>query len=467
MIDTFDQPAVPVDADVERQVLGAMLFGETARAFLLDEAAVHPDDFYVDVHRVLLLAIRDLASNGRPVDPSTVVDAAGRHPEWADGTAVDLRALRACAQDIGATYAGANGAHHAELLRDLAERRRLLAASWATIADVQDRQRPAHEVRALAEQRLIDTTGAAGGAEITTAPDAIRAAVDVWDKPSTFRGLSTGFADLDDALKGMKAGQLIIVGARPSMGKSAFGLDLARHSAFRQGAPTLLFSMEMTDEEIAGRLAASEASIPQDRLTGGRATDADFRKVATVADQPNGGKLMWTDRVDLSIEDIASVCRRSAARLPHGLGLVVVDYIGLIRATNPRDLSRNNQVSHISRGLKVLARSLGCPIVALSQLSRANESRVNKRPMLSDLRDSGSLEQDANVVLFLHREDYYDETAPPGVADLIVAKNRGGRLGDVKLLLEASYPRFVPGPRASQSQPPAPRLPVPLPEIQR
>jgi replicative DNA helicase len=205
--------------------------------------------------------------------------------------------------------------------------------------------------------------------------------------------------------------------------------------------------MEMSTDELTDRLAAAAASVPGKRLSHGRASNEDQAQLLALSDTQSARNLFWTDRTDLSVDDIAAMARGLVARERHALGLVVVDYIQLLRpAVRRQQNNRTNDVSEMSRGLKILAGQLDCPVIALSQLSRASEQRPNKRPMNSDLRESGSLEQDANIVLLLHRDDVYNPEAPPGIADLIVSKNRSGSTGEVKLLLEDTYPRFGPAP---------------------
>lgn len=457
-----ETPTVPHDIAIERQVLGAAISYETARAFLLDERGIAAGDFHDGRHGTLWAAVRALHAAGQPVDEGTIVDAARRLPDVQVDEAAVRQAIWQVIADLGVGAADID--HHATILLDLAARRRLLAACWATIADVQQGEQPAHELLAVAEKRLqqgpVDR-----GSDVVTAADAITDAAADWDHVTEMRGLATGFADLDKLLLGMRGGEMIVLGARPSMGKSALSVDIARDVALRQNRRVLVASMEMLSPEIASRVAAAETSVPHDRLTLGQAHVSDYQQVLALADLPQSRNLMWTDRADLSVDDIASIARRVARA--GGLDLLVVDYLQLLRPANPRDTNRNNQVTQMSRGLKVLAQQLRCPVLVLSQLSRANESRPNKRPMLSDLRDSGSIEQDANVVLLLHREDYYSNDAPPGIAELSIAKNRRGRTGDVRLLLEGSYPRFAPAPKhaASATPPPGYYANVPLPGV--
>lgn len=462
-----ETPTAPHDIHVERQVVGASISYEAARAFLLDERGIAAGDFHDAACATLWTVLRALHAAGQPVDEGTIVDAARRHPDVQVDDAAVRQAVWQVLADLGVGVPDVD--HHATILLDLAERRRLLSACWATIADVQQGQQPAHELLAAAEQRLQQTGPSDRGTDVFNAADAIVDAAAEWDHATEIHGLSTGFPDLDRLLLGMRGGELIVLGARPSMGKSALAVDIARDVAIRQGRRALVISMEMMSPEIAGRVAAAETSIPHDRLTLGRADSSDYRRVLELTNSAQARNLMWVDRADLSVDDIASIARR-VSRQPGGLDLLVVDYLQLIRASNLRDPNRNNQVSAMSRALKVLAQQLGVPLIVLSQLSRGVESRPNKRPLPSDLRDSGSIEQDANIVLLLYREDYYSSDAPPGIAELQVAKHRRGRTGDVRLLLEGSYPRFAPAPQHTSAPPRslAPGVPypnIPLPEV--
>lgn len=463
-----DAPTVPHDHDVEQALIAGALFGETTRGYLLDEASIQPSEFYGLAHRVLWTAIQHVDRAGDPVDVATVVDAARRNPDWADGPAVDLDDIRGAAHTAIVAATDLPSLHrHAAILRDLADRRSLLDACWKTIADLQRPDADGPTVRSTAQARFSAAAHAAADEQTTTVKDAILRAIPTWETPATFRGLSSGFKGADDLLKGLRAGQLIIVGARPAMGKSALALDICRDVAMRQNKRVLLISLEMNEEEIAGRFVAAHASIPQQQITLGELKD--FDKVFAVSDTPQTRNLILNDRRDLSVADVEAIARHEHRRDQHGLSLIVIDYLQLLRPTRPNP-NRNTEVSEMSRALKVLAGTIGCPVIALSQLKRTEGAR---KPRLDDLRDSGSLEQDANTVLFLHRDDYYDSKAAPGLADLIVAKNRSGATGDVRLMLEATFPRFVAAPGMPGAYPSAGRAtsagpgPVPLPETYR
>jgi replicative DNA helicase len=258
---------------------------------------------------------------------------------------------------------------------------------------------------------------------------------------TSLTGTPSGFRDLDEITGGFQPGNLIIIAARPSMGKSALVTNMAENASIEHGKPVALFSLEMSESELAQRFVASQARIKGDELRKGRVADAKWPKILEASARLAAAPLYVDDSSDVGILEIRAKARRLHQQSP--LGMIIVDYLQLLRPDG-RVESRVEQVGQMSRGLKILARELNVPVVALSQLSRAVESRTDKRPILSDLRESGQIEQDADLVAFIYREEYYDkETERAGIADIIIAKHRNGALGDVELTFAKEYPKFL------------------------
>jgi replicative DNA helicase len=258
---------------------------------------------------------------------------------------------------------------------------------------------------------------------------------------TSLTGTASGFRDLDEITGGFQPGNLIIIAARPSMGKSALVTNMAENASIDHGKPVALFSLEMSESELAQRFVASQARIKGDELRKGRVADAKWPKILEASARLAAAPLYVDDSSDVGILEIRAKARRLHQQSP--LGLIIVDYLQLLRPDG-RVESRVEQVGQMSRGLKILARELDVPVIALSQLSRAVESRTDKRPILSDLRESGQIEQDADLVAFIYREEYYDkETERAGIADIIIAKHRNGALGDVELTFAKEYPKFL------------------------
>jgi len=260
---------------------------------------------------------------------------------------------------------------------------------------------------------------------------------------TSLTGTPSGFKDLDEITGGFQRGNLIIIAARPAMGKSALVCNMAENAAVQYGKPVALFSLEMAEAELAQRFVASQARIKGDELRKGRVSEKRWPKILEASQRLAASPLWVDDSSDVGMLEIRAKARRLHSQTPDGLGLIIIDYLQLMR-TDSRYDNRVTAVGELSRGLKILARELGVPVIALSQLSRAVESRSPKKPQLSDLRESGNLEQDADLVMFIYREDYYEpDSERPGEADLIIAKHRNGATDDVRLTFQKEYPKFM------------------------
>jgi replicative DNA helicase len=441
--------APPHSIEAEQSVLGAMLLSDrTHYAFVIEEG-LKREDFYRERHREVFESMLELFTSGEPIDVLTVTEhlrARGRL-EAAGGQA-EIDALTASVPAVG------NLRQYAQIVRDRALLRRLLTASYEIQASVHGHEAPPREIVERAERAVLEVAHDDRQKDFRKVGEVLGAEIRKWQELSaegrSLTGTPSGFSDLDTITGGFQPGNLIIIAARPAMGKSALVTNIAENVALHKERrrPVALFSLEMSEAELAQRFIASQASIKGDDLRKGRLRDeVKWKRVLRTAAEYDTAPLFVDDSSDVAILDVRAKARRlhqqSQAEYG-GLGLIIVDYLQLMRA-DARIESRVQQVGEMSRGLKVLARELGVPVIALSQLSRGVESRTDKRPMLSDLRESGNLEQDADLVMFIYRDEYYfpETTEKPGEAELIIAKHRNGGLGDVPLTFQNEYPRFL------------------------
>jgi replicative DNA helicase len=429
----------PHNLDAEQSLLGAMLLSRDAIAAA--EETCTADDFYKPAHSHIFDAIHTLYARGEPADPVTVADELSRAGllEMVGG----LSALITLQADTPATT---NAARYARIIEEHALLRRLIAVAgeisemgYSVPEDVTAAVDEAESlVFAVAERRVVDS--------LKPLRSLLEASLDrlerMFDRDQAITGVPTGYVDLDERLYGLQPSSLVIVGARPGMGKTSFALGIAAHAAMEAQVPTLVFSLEMAHDELTQRLLVSEARVDSGRIRNGRLHESDWPKISQAVARLGDAPLFIDDNPNLTVMEMRAKARRLKAR-EGGLGLIIVDYLQLMSSRASVE-NRQIEVSAISRGLKILARELEVPVVALSQLSRALEARADKRPILADLRESGSLEQDADVVLFLYRDELYNaESADRGSAEVIVAKHRNGPTGKMQLAFLDHYTRFA------------------------
>jgi replicative DNA helicase len=432
----------PSSLDAERVTLGALLI-EPERYFDI-ATSLRPDDFHEPVHRDIYATIVQLHEERKPVDFVTVSDALRTHQKLqAIGGSAYLAQL---CENVPTT---SHAPRYAELIRDAALKRRLIEAGRHITAVAADPAIDASDALESAEQQLVALSrhGTAGTprhiAEIgSEAFDRYAELHQATDKDALL-GMRTGFRDIDFLLTGLQPGHLVIVAARPSMGKTSFALDVARHSAGVQHKNVAIFSLEMSNEELMDRVVAGYLGVEAWKLKKGQLSESDFRRVGQLMDGLREHPLYIDDDSDTTLVNLRSKARRQ--QMEHGLDLLIIDYLQLIEVTDRASgENRTQQVSHISRQLKNLARELHCPIIALSQLSRSVEQRNPPIPILSDLRESGSIEQDADSVLMFYRRGAYDdEYEQPNLTDVYVRKNRHGPTGRVELLFEPPKMSFT------------------------
>ncbi len=427
----------PQDVYAEQAVLGGMMLSKDAIADAVEILKV--TDFYRPIHGVIFAAICDLYGRNEPADALTVTAALTEAGDISRIGGVPY--LHTCIEQVPTA---ANAAYYARIVADRAVLRRLVEAG-TKIVQIGHRGGDADDAVDLAQQAVYEVTEQRTTDDFAALADMLQPTLDeieaVGERGAGMLGLPTGFADLDRLLNGLQAGQLIIVAGRPGLGKSTVSMDFARHAAIRGGCASAIFSLEMSKIEMVMRLLSAESRVPLHSLRSGQLSDDDWTKLARRMGEISNAPIFVDDTASMNLMEIRAKARRLKQR--HNLKLLVVDYLQLM--TSPkRTENRQQEVSELSRGLKLLAKEIECPVIAVSQLNRGPEQRTDKRPQLSDLRESGSIEQDADVVILLHRDDYYDKESPrAGEADFIVAKHRNGRTDTVTVAAQLHLSRFV------------------------
>ncbi len=428
----------PHNLAAEESLLGALLLSRDAMSSVA-EMGVRSGDFYKPAHQHLYEAIRVLLAAGDPVDPVTVAEELRR-----GGLLDDVGGPTTLLELAAATPAISNATRYARIVQDTALLRRLIATAGEIAELAYDEpddvakalDQAESKVFEIAEHRVTDSTK-----QIT---DLLGAVVDdierIQEQGHALTGVPTGYTDLDELLSGLQPSTLNVVGARPSMGKTAFALGMAANVAIEANKPVLFFSLEMGHKELTQRVLSSEARVDSTKLRKGQLSAQDWTKIGRAVGRLEA-PLFIDDNPNVTVMEIRAKARRMTARYGE-LGLIVIDYLQLMSGSSQSE-NRQVEISEISRGLKILARELAIPVVALSQLSRGLEQRADKRPMLADLRESGAIEQDADVVMFIYRDEvYHPESTDRGSAEVIVAKHRSGPIGTRRLAFLGQYTRF-------------------------
>jgi replicative DNA helicase len=435
----------PQNIEAEESVLGAMLVSEPALNRVFVDVKLTAEDFYLDKHAVIFRCIHDLHAASKPVDELSVGEGLVQRNE------IDAAGGKHYVSELAAKVpAAGNAGHYAEIVQQNSLLRRLLGAGQEIQGWVNQRDGEPRELTERAEKLLFEVAHKEQAGDFRMLSEILHDEVDRLEKLSTgeaeMTGTPSGFKDIDAVTGGFQPGNLIIVAARPAMGKSALVANIAENVAVKKKQPVAFFSLEMSEVELAQRFIACRARIPGDKLRKGQVAQKDWPQVVRACNELEDAPLWFDDSSDLGILDLRAKARRlhTQEQDKGGLGLVIVDYLQLMRSDDHR-ANRVEQVGQMSRGLKILARELEVPVLAISQLSRAPEQRTPPKPMLSDLRESGNLEQDADLVAFLFREDYYRdrEDEPDGLADVIIAKHRNGPIGTKKLVFIERFPKFA------------------------
>ena len=411
---------LPHSIEAEQSVIGSMLMDKDAviaASEMLSEA-----DFYQRSYGIMFEAMVELFNEGKPVDLVMLQEILNTIPT------------------------SANIKSYVNIVREKAVLRRLIKVTEEIANTCYAGREPLEKILADTEKSVFDLLQSRDSAEFVPIRQVALNVLERIEKasknPGTVTGISTGFIDLDYKTSGMQPSDLVLIAARPSMGKTAFVLNLVDHVSVRKGQPCMIFSLEMSKEQLVNRMLAMESNVDSQKLRTGNLTDSDWDAVVEGIGVIGNSKLLIDDTPGISITELRSKCRKM--KLEYGLSMIIIDYLQLMSGSGRSGDNRQQEISEISRSLKALAREMNAPVVALSQLSRACETRQDHRPMLSDLRESGAIEQDADVVMFLYRDDYYNkDTDTPNIAEVIIAKQRNGPIGTVNLLWQPEFTKFV------------------------
>ena len=401
---------------------------------------LNSEDFYRDSHKVIFSAIVELFQKDIPIDLVTLIE--------------HLRATEKLDAAGGITYitqisdSVPTTAHLQSYIKIVSEKsmlRKLIRASTSIIEECYDRQNEAEKVLDTAEKKIFEIAEKRSTSDFEPINSILeRGFVEIerlFNNKGQVTGVPSGFRDLDAKTSGFQKGDMILVAARPSMGKTTFALNLCEHAALKEGKSVVIFSLEMSKEQLAYKLLCSQAGVDMLKLRTGDLDDKDWENIARAVGPLSSAKMYIDDTAGLTVMEMRSKCRR--IKMEHGIDLIMIDYLQLMSGGSGSE-SRQQEVSEISRSIKALAKEMQCPVIALSQLSRAPEQRADHRPMLSDLRESGSIEQDADLVMFLYRDEYYNkDSEDKGIGECIIAKQRNGPVGTIKLAWLGQYSRFA------------------------
>lgn len=436
---------MPQDIDAEKAVLAAMLLGSDAEVVEGAMMKLSADEFYRPAHRKIFEAMEELYNRGVPIDQLSLADRLKSRGE------LDAIGGKAYIVELGNNmYALANWSHHADIVKREAMLRSLIGASVRITALGYDAPDDLDEVVETSEKLLFDVTNRRVSTNFkkidSLVVETFNELQELASTKTKYRGVRTGFNDLDDLFGGLRGGDLVILAARPSVGKTALALNIASRAA-QLGTSVAFFSLEMSANQLIQRILSTETRVNSKKMQTGQMTAQDWTELVSVSDRLSKLNLWVDDTPSASILEVRAKARRQLRHVEPNKGLIIVDYLQLMQPQNQRTESRQVEIAEISRGLKILAKEMDMPIIALSQLSRAVESRQGKRPILSDLRESGAIEQDADIVMFLDRslskeEGDQDDRPQWGTADVIVAKHRNGPIGTISLAFQTDCTRF-------------------------
>ncbi len=438
MEETLIKRVMPHSAEAEQSVIGAMMIDQ--EAITVAQELLTAEDFYQKQYGVLFDAMTGLYSEGKPVDLITLQE---RLKEM--DVPPEISSLEFIRDLITAVPTSANVRYYAQIVQDKALLRRLIKVNEEIANACYAGKDKVEDIMEETERQIFQVLQKKSTDDFVPIKDVVLKALDKIEMASrnkgSVTGLSTGFIDLDYKTSGLQPSDLILIAARPSMGKTAFVLNIAEHMAFRNDITVAIFSLEMSKEQLVNRLFSLESRVDAQLLRNGNLSDTDWANLIEGAGIIGRSHMIIDDTPGISVAELRSKCRKY--KLEHNLGIIMIDYLQLMQGSKKSE-SRQQEISDISRSLKEIARELQVPVVALSQLSRAVEQRPDHRPMLSDLRESGAIEQDADVVMFLYRDDYYNkDTDRKDVAEVIIAKQRNGPIGTVELAWLPRYTKFA------------------------
>ena len=428
----------PHSIEAEQSVVGAMLMDKDA--IMTASEIISGSDFYQTSYGVIFDSMTELFNEGKPVDLITLQERLKEKnvPE-------EISSLEFVRELVAAVPTSANVKYYAEIVFEKSMLRKLIKVNDEISNACYAGSEPMEAVLETAEKNIFELAQKRGTGDYVPIKEVVLNALEKIEKASktkgTVTGIPTGFLDLDYKLSGLQPSDFILVAARPSMGKTAFVLNIAQHAAFKSGKTVAIFSLEMSKEQLVNRLLALESKVNSQNIRTGNLEDEEWAKLIEGANVIGNSNLIIDDKPGISISELRSKCRKY--KMEHNLGIIFIDYLELMTGSG-RSESRQQEISDISRSLKALARELNVPVVALSQLSRAVEQRPDHRPMLSDLRESGAIEQDADVVMFIYRDDDYNKDSEnKNIAEIIIAKQRNGPIGTVNLVWMPNYTKFV------------------------
>lgn len=430
---------LPHSIEAEQSVIGSMLMDR--EAIITASEIVTAEDFYQHQYGVMFESMVELFNEGKPVDLVTLQDRLKEKDVPPEVSSLEF------VRDIITTVpTSANVKSYANIVREKAVLRRLIKVNEEIANDCYLGREPLEVILADTEKKIFDLLQSRNSGDFVPIRQVVLNVLENIEKASktkeTVTGVPTGFIDLDYKTSGFQPSDFILIAARPSMGKTAFVLNVVDYVTVRRGTPCMVFSLEMSKEQLVNRMLSMESNVDSQKLRTGTLTDSDWDAVVEGVGVIGSSKLIIDDTPGISIAELRSKCRK--AKLEHGVGIVIIDYLQLMTGSGKGSDNRQQEISEISRSLKALARELKAPVVALSQLSRACETRTDHRPMLSDLRESGAIEQDADVVMFLYRDDYYNKDSEmKDMAEVIIAKQRNGPIGTVNLVWMPQYTKFA------------------------
>ena len=429
--------SLPQSIEAEQSVIGSMIIDKNSIAKVME--SLEEEDFYRDGHKAIYKAILEMFRNDMAVDLVTLLEY--------------LKSTNMLERAGGVTYitelsasvpTTANLSAYIKIVSDKSTLRKLIKASTTIIEESYNKQDKVESVVDIAEKKIFNIAENRTSKDFEPLSDVLERGFlqieKLFNNKGEITGVGSGFTDLDSMTSGFQSGDMILIAARPSMGKATFALNIAEHAALREHKSVVIFSLEMSKEQLAYKLLCSEANVDMLKLRTGALEDSDWENIARATGPLSKAKVYIDDTAGVTVMEMRSKCRR--LKLEYGIDLIVIDYLQLMSGGSGTD-NRQQEVSEISRSIKALAKEMECPVIALSQLSRAPEQRADHRPMLSDLRESGSIEQDADLVMFLYRDEYYNkETEDKNIGECIIAKQRNGPVGTVKMAWLGQYSKF-------------------------
>lgn len=438
MEEAFIKKILPHSTEAEQAVIGAMLMDRDAVVVVSE--TLREEDFYQYQYAVLFRAIMELFAEGQAIDLVTLQNKLKEKE-----IPPEICSLSFLSNLVSAVPTSANIRHYAAIVSDKALLRKMIKVTEEVTNLCYLDKEKIDIIMEQSEKRIFDLLQSRNKGEFESIRDIVIKSLDNIEQAAKSKGsvtgLSTGFYDLDYKTAGFQPSDLILIAARPAMGKTAFALNIVEHVVLRSKITTVLFSLEMSKVQLVNRLLSMNSRVDAQKIRTGSIEENDWLELMESARAIGNSNLILDDNAGITISELRSKCRKY--KLEYQLGLIVIDYLQLMQGSKKSE-SRQQEISEISRSLKELARELNCPVIALSQLSRAVEQRPDKRPMLSDLRESGAIEQDADVVMFIYRDEYYkQDTEEPGVAEIIIGKQRNGPTGTIKLGAQLQYTRFT------------------------